>query len=246
MKFLLLAAVAASSLTAGAANAAPTVDGSLTPAEYAGSLVTTVTRANGVDINTQGPGNPGPNVENVSYTVYYTSDATNVYVGLQSIGSSGGLNFANLYFDTNNSTGAGSDIGFETPGGRIFVPATGVFSGSTLASLGITAVSSTGANDTVEVSIPWSVFTTNAAGLGQPLVAPGGQLQLRTIQAFNYAGANGDGIDLGVIPRFGFQTAPSATGAVPEPTTWAMMMFGFGAMGYTMRRKSAAMRIRFA
>ena len=237
MKSMLLAAIAASVFVASGASAAPVVDGNLTPAEYAGALVTTVTQAPGVNPATQLPSNPGPNVENVSYTVYFTSDATNVYVGLQSIGSSNGLAFANLYFDTNNATAAGSDIGFETPGGRIFVPATGAISGSTLASLGITAVASTGLNDTVEVKIPWTVFTTNAAGLGQPLVAPGGQLQLRTIQAFNYAGATGDGVDLGAIPRFGFQTAPAAVAGVPEPATWGMMIAGFGLVGGTMRRR---------
>ncbi len=247
MKSMLLAAAAVTTMTAGAAQAAPTIDGSLTPAEYAGALVTAVAVTPGLDYNTQPPSSPGPGVENVPYTVYFTSDATNVYIGLQSIGSSNGLRFANLYFDTNNAApgGAGSDIGFETPGGRIFVPATGVFSGSTLAGLGITAVAGTsGGNDTVEVSIPWTVFTTNAAGLGQPLVAPGGALQLRTIQAFNYAGANGDGIDQGAIPRFGFQNAPRVAGAVPEPATWGMMIIGFGLVGGAMRRRST--KVSFA
>ena len=35
-------------------------------------------------------------------------------------------------------------------------------------------------------------------------------------------------------------------GAVPEPATWAMMMLGFGSMGYAMRRRKSAPRIRFA
>ena len=29
-------------------------------------------------------------------------------------------------------------------------------------------------------------------------------------------------------------------GAVPEPATWAMMLVGFGAIGFTLRRRSAA------
>ena len=38
-----------------------------------------------------------------------------------------------------------------------------------------------------------------------------------------------------------------ATPAVPEPATWAMMLMGFGAMGYAVRRpRKAAVRIRFA
>ena len=35
-------------------------------------------------------------------------------------------------------------------------------------------------------------------------------------------------------------------GAVPEPTTWAMMLIGFGAVGFGLRRrKSAAQRFRY-
>ena len=37
-----------------------------------------------------------------------------------------------------------------------------------------------------------------------------------------------------------------AAPAVPEPATWAMMTLGFGAMGFAMRRKKLATRIRFA
>lgn len=41
--------------------------------------------------------------------------------------------------------------------------------------------------------------------------------------------------------------AGAATGAVPEPATWAMMMMGFGAMGFAMRRKAnVKTRVRFA
>ena len=39
----------------------------------------------------------------------------------------------------------------------------------------------------------------------------------------------------------------TALSAVPEPATWAMMMLGFGSMGYAMRRKNkVSTRIRFA
>ena len=38
-----------------------------------------------------------------------------------------------------------------------------------------------------------------------------------------------------------------ATSGVPEPTTWAMLMLGFGAMGFAMRRnRKVTARIRFA
>jgi hypothetical protein len=36
----------------------------------------------------------------------------------------------------------------------------------------------------------------------------------------------------------GIQTAA----AVPEPATWALMLMGFGAVGYSMRRRGATAR----
>ena len=58
----------------------------------------------------------------------------------------------------------------------------------------------------------------------------------------NYAGGNRT-----VLRESGLvQLASAATGAVPEPATWAMMTLGFGAVGFAMRRKMAATRIRFA
>lgn len=41
----------------------------------------------------------------------------------------------------------------------------------------------------------------------------------------------------------GFHTFGSA---VPEPATWAMMLFGFGVIGQVLRRRTGAMRRRFA
>lgn len=35
----------------------------------------------------------------------------------------------------------------------------------------------------------------------------------------------------------------AVAGAVPEPATWAMMLLGFGAIGYSMRRRRATVRI---
>jgi hypothetical protein len=38
---------------------------------------------------------------------------------------------------------------------------------------------------------------------------------------------------------------PSATAAVPEPATWAMMVFGFGVVGGALRRSKPSRRVRF-
>lgn len=46
------------------------------------------------------------------------------------------------------------------------------------------------------------------------------------------------GYDSCAIGEVAFRTA--ATGAVPEPATWAMMLLGFGGIGYSMRRRRKA------
>ena len=43
-----------------------------------------------------------------------------------------------------------------------------------------------------------------------------------------------------------FETANFAVGAVPEPATWAMMLLGFGAVGYSMRRSKKTPQVTFA
>lgn len=48
-------------------------------------------------------------------------------------------------------------------------------------------------------------------------------------------------------PRPGLADISFVTSPVPEPATWAMMMLGFGGMGYAMRRKAKVnTRVRFA
>ena len=46
--------------------------------------------------------------------------------------------------------------------------------------------------------------------------------------SYNYAGRGA---------AFGSAFFAEATGAVPEPTTWAMMLMGFGIAGYSLRRR---------
>lgn len=40
--------------------------------------------------------------------------------------------------------------------------------------------------------------------------------------------------------KFDRGTTPPTTGAVPEPATWAMMILGFGLVGFAMRRRPSA------
>ena len=65
--------------------------------------------------------------------------------------------------------------------------------------------------------------------------------------AFRWTDVNSAGNDHGLAIDDVSITTRLAAGAVPEPATWAMMMLGFGAMGFAMRRRPAAnARIRFA
>lgn len=92
-------------------------------------------------------------------------------------------------------------------------------------------------------------------------IVTGGGTQTFTLSDFTFFGiADTSGIssvsirNLGtsnVYGNYGFDNVSVFTGAVtpgvPEPATWAMMMLGFGGVGYAMRRKpKASTRIRFA
>ncbi|MHA6723417.1 PEPxxWA-CTERM sorting domain-containing protein [Sphingomonas sp. RS2018] len=63
--------------------------------------------------------------------------------------------------------------------------------------------------------------------------------------------ASGAGFQYGNDESWGIDnirlSGTAVNSAVPEPATWAMMMLGFGGMGYAVRRKPrVAARIRFA
>lgn len=59
---------------------------------------------------------------------------------------------------------------------------------------------------------------------------------------------NGTGI--GDVRQIRLNEVSAGPGAVPEPATWAMMLFGFGAVGFGMRRRrskeSGQTRVRYA
>jgi hypothetical protein len=231
-----IAAVFCAAFATGA-NAAITIDGSVSASEYTGAQTTYIPyspTASG-DFNAVGYSSA-----TTGYTVYYTADANNVYVGLLADPGLAAFNFANLYFDTNNVLG--SDLGFEVTNKDAFIPATGTMSSASYASLGIQEAATAGTattGDMIEIAIPWAVFTTNALGLGQPLVAPGGPLVLRSSQSFGYIVVGGTS-DTYLSTRFGTVFAPEANGAVPEPASWALMLGGFGLVGSALRRRRVA------
>ena len=73
-------------------------------------------------------------------------------------------------------------------------------------------------------------FTTGAFGVGNPNFASGvvkfGIGQIGTVSSAGNTFADYDNFNIRL-----------ATGAVPEPATWGMMILGLGAAGYAMRRR---------
>lgn len=87
---------------------------------------------------------------------------------------------------------------------------------------------------------------THLAGAGTPLIVEG------TILApFAHVDV-ADAIISGSVVSDRFKAADTTVlgqgfiGAVPEPTTWAMMIVGFGFIGYGMRRRKTQPQVRFA
>ena len=173
-------------------------------------------------------GSPGTTNHMTSYDIFLAYDSGNVYGLLQNTGPRAnidGIAWANLYFDTNNAVSPGSDIGFELTNNRGFLPGVPGYSSP----LGIQVVT---INQSLEFLIPASYFTGGVPGLGAfPLVAPGGTLQLRLSQSFGYSVAGG--------PDFGpARLGEIQIGAVPEPSTWAMMLIGFAGLGFMAYRRT--------
>jgi hypothetical protein len=64
-------------------------------------------------------------------------------------------------------------------------------------------------------------------------------------QGLNTVSVGGNVISLvGGTAQYSGSVSLAAASAVPEPTTWAMMLVGFGAVGYSMRRKLSYTGIR--
>ena len=240
MRIKFIAVAFAVTILSSAAHAQVTVDGVL-DSSY-GAAKSTVTYVPGTpEANFA---TPTPFTDAIGYSIYLTSDANKVYGYLAASGPGAVVgNFANLYFDIDPANGNGSDIGFEITNARGFV-AGGAGDYSPV------AINYFANNGIIEFSIPNSAFMGPLPGLaaeypaGQQFAAIGDTVTLRLSQSFGYSVAGGAtyGNDrLGSVRLGG-----AAVGAVPEPATWALMVFGFGAAGTAMRRRKTTATIRFA
>jgi len=109
-----------------------------------------------------------------------------------------------------------------------------------------------GNSQTAFNGIVLSDITNNLASITGVTFASGGFAGERPVLSFdaNNIFLNFANITQTTLPGTQYRynvTFAAATGAVPEPATWAMMLMGFGAVGFAMRRRqSVATRIRFA
>jgi hypothetical protein len=223
--------LAAALLAATAASAAPVgVDGSF-GAEWAGVSATVV----GYDAAapTSNFSTPGLNNHNVGYRVYYRADSQYLYGLLQSNGDTNGLNFANLYFNTDLV--GGSDFGIELDNNRAFKPGSpGYYDLSGALSV---AHSLGNLNHVIEWSLSWAYINSNPDNILPAGTNSANGIQLRLSQAFGYSVAGGD-MDPATFagPRFG-TVAQAAANTVPEPASLALAAFALLAAAGARRRR---------
>lgn len=113
---------------------------------------------------------------------------------------------------------------------------TGTFNGSPITGL----ANVTGSNNQFYLTGP---FFLDGNGLGFRTAA-GSDVNLFVTTGTRYR-VNAGGLSTGFVTA----NASAVTAAVPEPATWAMMLFGFGAIGFGMRRRKStagAQRVRVA
>ena len=85
-------------------------------------------------------------------------------------------------------------------------------------------------------SVPINVFGNNETGFLTNVDITAGVQNILSIEYLS----RGNG-------SFAGQLAFTPTAAVPEPSTWALMLLGFGAIGFSMRRRRKdVVRVRYA
>lgn len=114
---------------------------------------------------------------------------------------------------------------------------TSVINNATTASLGLTGSQCDPGNSGCDFYNDWMVTVPIALGNG-------------VYDFFTGTGCCVDTMSQAVrVTITGVTSVPPGTigsGAVPEPSTWAMMILGFGAVGATLRRRQQTARIAFA
>lgn len=219
---LTLALVAASA----AASAAPVgVDGVI-GAEWIGATVRSIAYDSAAA--TSNFSSPGTSNHVVGYNVYYRADSSHLYVGLEAVGDTTGLNFANLYFNTDLI--GGSDFGIEVTNNQAFRPGVAGYFGLSGYLTFAQSVGST--NHVIEMALDWNYLATDPDSILPDALSVSTGVQLRSVQAFGYSVTGGD---LAGGTRFGTVSQP-ATAAVPLPGSLALAGLALAALAHTRRR----------
>jgi len=240
---LRLAATAAIVIAASPALAAPTVDGTVGSGEYGAPTATVATDPAAPTSNFGTPGNTAT----AGYAIYLNNTNDRLYGAVTQTGGVAAGPFTNLYFDIDPTTGAGgSELGIEVSNKRGFVAGTSDYFDLSSA-IDFSSVT-TGGLTTTEFSIDNSVFRDFiAAAVAQGYFGAGGYTQqdvrLNLSQSLSYSVAGGSSYG---AERLGTFSVAASTGAVPEPATWAMMVIGFGAAGYGLRRSRHVRPVKHA
>lgn len=172
-------------------------------------------------------GTPGTTNHNVAYDIYLRSDGAYVYGAVKALGSTGGLDFANIYFNVDALPGPGSDLGVEVTNDRFFIPGGAGYTADTLGLL----TYAIGAG-VIEFAVDWSVFLDDVYGMGFNTAIPGSKLLMSLSQSFGYSVAGGPpyGPD-----RLGAVTVPDE---VPAPATWLLVLLALSLGGLGARRRA--------
>jgi hypothetical protein len=250
----LLAAAAALTAFSGAAHAADNFHVSI---ENPGSKNSTAT-FDSVGVETFDSTGPGGNQ---SFTTDFGTGGTitGTYSGIDILGADqyGGAGGAGNYASTSSVAGYSLSLSTSDPAGINYF-------GFWLSALdpGNTLTFSK-AGTTVFTFTPTDVVAlvgSMPAYLGNPDGAFGGQNSGQAYVFLNFYDTNGtfDKVAFSENPTIGgyesdnhtvgFFTVEGGTpvGLAPEPASWAMMLIGFGGIGYAMRRRSQDMRSRVA
>jgi hypothetical protein len=222
--------------------AAPAVDGVVNGSEYGAPTATVATNAAAPQSNFNTPSNSAT----AGYNIYLNDLNDTLFGAVMQTGGNSAGPFANLYFDIDPVTGlGGSELGIEVNNRRGFIAGTSNF--FDLSSAITFATTSTAGLTTTEFSIANSVFRDFIAGAAaQGYFGPGGytpqNVRLNLSQSLSYSVAGGTSYGPSGLGTF---SVAAATGAVPEPATWAMMILGMGAVGFAMRRRMKASEVNF-
>ena len=173
---------------------------------------------------------------NSSYVVRTGIDSDFFYVDVTStpnIATNTSLQFANIYIGGSNIANA---FVIEATNHRAISTAPG----STYKELNGTGYTFSATQNDISFALPVSFLETDPLGIGFGDQQPGNLIRVSYAQAFGYSLVFGGAAPYNPTTRLGAQLIPTASGAVPEPASWAMMIAGLGAVGFAMRRRRQA------